>query len=696
MKRIQLHHRQWLPAAISVTLLSLSVTANSQQRPAQGTQRTAQPALAAPPICPPDPVRVDSNNPGTALPRDCPPNPPPPPPPTPPPTPSAISYPAYTNGDSVTVRWNGSSNATSYSLYESVNDGAWTLVYEGSARSATLTGKSQAILRYRVRACRSSTLCSGYRTGTKMAVNPKPVVDLYAKYPVLHTIDQRIAAYQSSAPSFRTVVPRAPAHGKSSSPVARIQGDEQRFYLGDGYDLIRGALKENCLSVDHPQFVINKSPPLQPTTYSVTHITDNRHLAEVLDVSASAKVGLTDDDFTLGASGEKERYTKAVTDDTHERYVVKYTQRAEFWRLNTPTDAILPELTSQVLSPGSSEARADFRERCGDKFINSVNLGAVIYVVFTFDAKKYDYNERQSKSGTLGVTIKEIFNGALAGSISSSTAQLLSELNVRVHADQVGGPPGLAASINATNFNTKYNEFIQGSNASNWSAVDFNTSNYQRPTVYSAYPHEQIFADFTVPFAQARRWLDITVQQKERCDPYSEHNRDRPEDCGTAAMELPIALDLCRETRDWVFCQHPAQYYTGWYTSIGSGTYLLGWLNTHIKKLSTSDTTVSYNHHVHKGTLDVNDSTCLQQQCFVNKFRGSGVGLGRGFTVTVTYYDNPKGSGPQYSLADSDRCVNTRAQLKTGGFLGDTTADLNYDMKVEGFCANNTDFVVVP
>jgi hypothetical protein len=325
--------------------------------------------------------------------------------------------------------------------------------------------------------------------------------------------------------------------------------------------------------VDHPQFVITKSPPQQPTTYSVTHITDNRHLAEVLDVSASAKVGFTDDDFNLGASGEKERYSKAVTDDSYERFVVKWTQRGEFWRLNTPTDAILPELTSQVLIPGSDQARADFRERCGDKFINSVNVGATIYIVFTLDTKKYDAQTRQSKKGTLGLVIGEIFNGALAGSISSSNAQILSEMNVRVHADQVGGPPGLAASINATNFNTKYNEFIQGSNLSNWSAVDFTTSNYQRPTVYNAYPHEQIFADFTVPFAQARRWLDITVQQRERCDPYSANSRDTPPQCGTAATELPIALDLCRETRDWTLCQHPASYYTA-FSTIG-GTYLL-------------------------------------------------------------------------------------------------------------------------
>ena len=59
-------------------------------------------------------------------------------------------------------------------------------------------------------------------------------------------------------------------------------------------------------------------------------------------------------------------------------------------------------------------------------------------------------------------------------------------------------------------------------------------------------------------------------------------------------------------------------------------------------------------------------------------------------------YDNPKGSGPTHALSNSDQCVNTRARLETGGFLGDTTADLDYTMKIEGFCANNEAFVVVP
>lgn len=618
----------------------------------------------------------------------------------PPSPPNPLEYPSYTNGTGLSVAWSPSYidvGGIVYQLEESTDNGGWVSVYQGYDTSTYLDGKSKSLLSYRARACSDlePDLCSDYANGPTTAINPSSVVNLYEKYPILYGIDQRVAQYRASAPSFPTVIPRAPVPGQGGA-TARIMGSGERFYLGDGYDVIRGALKEVCLDVDHTQFVINQSPPLQPSTFSVDHVNDNRHLAQLLEVSASAQVGLTTDDFTLGLSAEKERYRRSVTDETHERFVVKWVTRAQLWRLSTPVDAIIPGLTNQVLQPGSNDAKADFRERCGDKFINTANVGAALYLVFDYDTKKFDYQEREAKKATVGLKIQEIFGANGAGSISSDTQQLFNELHINIHADQVGGPPGIAATITKDNFNAKYNEFIQGTNASNWAAVDFTTTSYQRPTVYSGYPYADIFADFTEPFAQARRWLDLTVQQKERCDPYTEHGRIRPAQCGTSETELGIVLDLCRETRDWALCQHPTGYYTAFSTF--PGTNLLGWLSGNVKKLEPADVEQSYTHHVFKGSLDVNDPTCLRHsQCFASRFRGTGIGLGRGFTVTVDYYDNPKGSGPTYYLSSLNQCVTARAHLQTRKPpFGDTTADFNYTMQLEGFCAESQPFVVVP
>lgn len=614
-------------------------------------------------------------------------------------TPGSITYGPYTNGKSISVKWaqsNGYGFPVRYELYERKNSGAWVRVYNGYGTSRTLTNRSVGKYSYKIRALNTSYQ-SSYRYGGVSIINPRQDDNLYSNYAsIMQAMDQKNLQYRSSTTGAKTVLARAKAAGQSSS----MNNNEDRFYLGDGFDLVRGTLKETCLDVTHSGFVITKTPPLQPSTFDISYVNDNRQLAELLEVSQSAQIGFTGDDFSLGLSGEKERYVKSVTDESHVRFVVKVNNRREYWKLNTPTDAIYPELVSQVLSPNDNEAKADFRERCGDNFINSANLGSALYLVFTFDAKKYSYEERESAKGELGIKLGDVFSANGTAGSSSSLTEVLNRLEVKINADQVGGPVGLAASITPSNVMQKYSQFVQDTNPANWAAVDYTTNLYQRPTVYSAYTHEQIFAKYTGnqgPFAQMKRWLDLSVQHKERCDPWAEYGQSRPTQCGTSEAEISIAMDLCRETREWANCKHPVQYNTGSLTTTNPGTYLLGWLSSNVKKLNEATNSQSYNHHVHRGSKQVNDGTCLaSSQCFTNKFRGSGPGIGKGYSVYTGYYDNPKGGSRTYTVSPK-HCARTKVYLKTGKPpFGDTTADWNYTVDVEGLCPSVEDFLVIP
>lgn len=622
----------------------------------------------------------------------------------PPGTPGSIKTPVYTNGSNYRVNWSsgyGYGYPVRNELYQQTNSGSWSKVYDGYGTSKYFSSPpSKQVKRYRVRSCNTKG-CSGYKYSDKMIVNYKPKPNLYSKYSFLSTLDQKNATHHSTAQSFKTVIPRDQPVGQSNFSIQGSMGttsSSDRFYLGDGYDLVRGALKETCLDVEHPDFQITKTAPLQPSTFSIDYVNDNRHLAQLLEVSASAKVGVTGDDFSLGLSGEKERYLKSVTDEQHVRFVVKVKNRREFWKLNTPTDAIYPELVNQVLSPNDNEAKADFRERCGDNFISNANLGSALYLVFVFDAKKYSYEERESKKAELGLKISDYFS--IGGAAGSSTAfkQTLDNLQVSINADQVGGPQGLAASITTSNVMEKYNQFVQDTSESNWAAVDFSTNNYQRPTVYNNYSHSQIFADYRGnqgTLAQMRRWLDISVQHKERCDPWGEYGRSAPSQCSASQAELLTAMDACRDTREWSNCKHPSVYNTG-SISTTPGVNLLSWLNSNVKKLNREETSKYYDHHVYKGTLYVNDQTCLSNNaCFANKYRGSGVGAGNGFKITNFYWDNPKGSGRSYSISPQ-HCVRSEARLETRNwFGGDTTADWEYRVDFEGVCPETENFVIV-
>lgn len=617
-------------------------------------------------------------------------------------TPSSIDYNPYTNSNKVVVSWgasNGYGHSVQYELYESKNNGSWTLKYSGYGTSKVLTGKSEGKYRYRVKA-KNSKYSSSYRYGGNTIVRPFNETNLYAKYgSVLTGIDQKNANYKSSAPSYKSDRKRAKNVGQSNPP-----NNDGRFFLGDGYDLIRGALKETCLNVEHPDFEVTQHAPILPTQFGVTYISNNNQLAQELNVSGSGKIGFSGDDFSLGLSGEKDRFVKSAKDETHVRYVVKFVRPAAFFKLRTPTDAIYPELVSNVLSPNDDEAKADFRERCGDNFISNVHQGSALYMVFSFDSKKYSYEEKENAKAELGLKIGDFFSASGTSGSSSSLQETINRLQVSFTADQVGGPAGLAASIDSsTNVNyigQKFNQFIQDTNPSNWAAINFTTSNYQRPTAYNGYSHAQIFADYRGtqgPLAQMKRWLDLSVQHKERCDPWTEYGQDRPASCGTSEAEISIAMDVCRDTREWSNCVHPLNYSTGSLTNTNPGSNLYSWLTNNVKNLKFATASNDYNHHVHKGSKQVNDQTCLASaQCFTNIHRGSGPGIGKGFFYTHGYYDNPRGNHRTYSRYPK-HCAKTSVLLKTGsGWFSDTTADWRYSVDVEGVCPEAEAFTIVP
>ena len=606
-------------------------------------------------------------------------------------TPASMSNIAYTNGTSHRVSWgasNGYGYGVKYQAYEQKNNGSWNKVYEGYGRSKSVSNRGKGIYRYRVRGCNDKG-CSGFRYGNKMAINPLQENNLYAKYPVLNTIDQRNVNYHSNEASIETSQKRIEPVGQT---ISGRTSSEERFYLGDGYDLIRGALRETCLDTTHNDFHITKTAPLQPSTFDVEYVNNNRHLAELLDVTDAGRVGFTYDDFTLGLSDEKNRYMESITDDSHVRFVVKWVKRAKYWKLNTPTDPIIPELATDILKPNDSEAKADFRERCGDNYINAANLGAALYLVFTFDAKQYSFEERINKKGQLGAVLEDVFSVGGTRSLTTSEKQLISSLNVTIHADQVGGPEGISASITPSNFNSKYNQFIQGTNSDNWAAVDFETQEYQRPTMYNNYSHAQIFANYAAPFAQMRRWADISVWS--RCRPAIFNGISLMSgECGQAEANMGIAMDSCRKTREWNLCKHPAYYQTGSFTTVGNGVNLLSWLSTNVKKLNEDDEFKSFSHEGNKKTIS--DETCLRHnQCYANKFRGSGVGIGKGFVIDVTKYDNRGGTHPSYKLINGNQCVHTSAYLKKNWFAN-PKPKFHYNIKFEGMCADQENFVII-
>jgi YD repeat-containing protein len=85
--------------------------------------------------------------------------------------PTSVNVSANPNNGNFTVSWGASAAATSYTLQESINGGAWNTIYSGSATSASLTGRAGGTYTYQVQACASGG-CSGWAASSSVGVWP--------------------------------------------------------------------------------------------------------------------------------------------------------------------------------------------------------------------------------------------------------------------------------------------------------------------------------------------------------------------------------------------------------------------------------------------------------------------------------------------------------------------------------------------
>jgi YD repeat-containing protein len=73
-----------------------------------------------------------------------------------PPPPASVTASAAADLSSIAVAWSATSHATSYSVEQSFNSGAWTALYGGAATSNTVTGPADGTYQFRAAACNAN------------------------------------------------------------------------------------------------------------------------------------------------------------------------------------------------------------------------------------------------------------------------------------------------------------------------------------------------------------------------------------------------------------------------------------------------------------------------------------------------------------------------------------------------------------
>ncbi|OOG64721.1 hypothetical protein B0E46_04725 [Rhodanobacter sp. B04] len=115
--------------------------------------------------------------------------------------PGAFTFNSNPSNGSYTVSWGAVPAATSYTLQESANGGAWTTVYTGSAPSAALSGRAGGSYAYQVQGCAGST-CGGWTGSATLGVWPAAPTNpagpgglTYAPFTVTWTASPGVATY---------------------------------------------------------------------------------------------------------------------------------------------------------------------------------------------------------------------------------------------------------------------------------------------------------------------------------------------------------------------------------------------------------------------------------------------------------------------------------------------------------------------
>ncbi|NMH66933.1 hypothetical protein, partial [Shewanella salipaludis] len=104
----------------------------------------------------------------------------------------------------ISLSWPEVAMASSYTLQESVNGGAWTTISSPTATSFTRTGRSNGSYKYQVRACNSAG-CSGWKASSAVTVLLPPSVPASISVPTTTVTNGSIAiswAASSTATSY--------------------------------------------------------------------------------------------------------------------------------------------------------------------------------------------------------------------------------------------------------------------------------------------------------------------------------------------------------------------------------------------------------------------------------------------------------------------------------------------------------------
>ena len=411
----------------------------------------------------------------------------PPPPPTSLNGTKHITYSPFTILGNNQVSWaaiNGYGSAVTYTLQQQKNNGSWGTIFTGTSTSRNLYNLSDGLYKYRVKGCTSS-ICSPY-----------------VEY---------VHAQVKNNPYNRAAASAVKGEKDKDGQQTRAINDFTVAKLGYGFDMTRGEpLSSKCWVQSDANIVGSTTTAIsKELVYSVANTSEE--LATQLDLQTSVDVSAEYGGYSAEYKYTKQLFSKTRTEKDSSVIVAKLKDtRSQVVAKGEPTLQLSDWALDQL-----KFNKSNFRNTCGDKYIDRLTMGRFAYVTIKVTSETKTKEEIETTTKQLKVDLKDA-----EGAYNNTTAQQLSSkyaaYNLDIYSTMIGSGANVVKLTDFTQLVSFLNDF-ENDNSSSLYPVGYSQRYYNVPTYFGNASHFSVFTDYRSYAQKLSYWTSLDRQVAERC-----------------------------------------------------------------------------------------------------------------------------------------------------------------------------------
>ena len=272
-------------------------------------------------------------------------------------SPSSINVPSSSTTGSFTISWGQVTTATSYTLQESVNNGAWSTVASPTAANYSRTGRANGSYKYQVRACNASG-CSAWRASSTITVLMPPPVPASLSVPTVTNTNGVIELSWSASATATEYTLQEQKNGGAWESGTLAATSYTRADRTNGHYIyrVRACNASGCSDWRTSSTVIVLLPPTTPSSITVptSTVTDGNvdisWTASSTATSYTVQNSINNGSWTTLSSQGTTSYEQVVDADGNYSYRVNAcnTSGCSDWKTSSAVTVVLPPAWRQT------------------------------------------------------------------------------------------------------------------------------------------------------------------------------------------------------------------------------------------------------------------------------------------------------------------------------------------------------------